>query len=739
MPNPFDKFDGHEPTAQPNDAATQASAGDAAFDQFDDQRGKYGSGGVEDQGQFGDPKDDDVPDGATDIQRDENGNLLGYRDATGKWTVAINGDATPYDVAGQSDSTGAALARGVGDSVTLGGANRIFAGIQGLDDALHGGSFTESYDATLKRLQDVMHADEAGHPVARTVGQIIGGLAIPVGLEGVGLRAGSSVLRAGGSIQEARAAAAVAVRNRMAAMGGAGGAAHGYLSSDDLGSADAAENAAIEGTLGAAGGMAFGAAGERLAPGMEAARVARRAQPLTDAQRAIAAADRQDIDLIPEDVGGPLVRRLSSAAVQAPLSATPIVNASQRMVQQSQAARDRVAQSIGEVLNPEAAGETAIQGARGYIARTSAQGGAMYRAAEDAAGNARVTPTRALETLDRNIAELGETPGGAEGLQRLQGLRDALSRGTFSVQGVRNMRTALRDEFANAGLRGSDIERRVNQVVDAANEDVVDSLNRQGRGEAARLYDQASEFWRNRLNTIDQHIEPIIGGTRPKSGEEVVAALQRAMTGNNQRFTAFLDTLGPQEEADVRASLIGRIGTSNAGAQNADGDAFSLSTFLTNWNKIGEGQKRRLFGPEGRAALNDLAIVADHARQAQQYANRSNTAGGLWGNIGALFGLGAISPNAAATSAIAQLAGGRLLASPRFARWLARAPRTRLSGAAYLDRLTRIARAEPAIANDVLQLQQRLEQALAGGGSAPLAAQDKKDGAAVPPQGGPNE
>lgn len=45
----------------------------------------------------------DVPDGATDVQRDETGNLLGYRDAAGHWTVAIAGTPKPKQAAPPTD------------------------------------------------------------------------------------------------------------------------------------------------------------------------------------------------------------------------------------------------------------------------------------------------------------------------------------------------------------------------------------------------------------------------------------------------------------------------------------------------------------------------------------------------------------------------------------------------------------------------------------------------------------
>lgn len=616
---------------------------------------------------------------------------------------------------------GAAQAGGRGVADDIPGIKHLTALTRTLDSKLGLAHPTNrNFGDELAYQEDLGHGaqqnDEENHPWTRIAGQLLGGLAVPTGLEGVGLRVGTDVLRTGGTMAEARAAIKVAVRNRMAAVSGTYGALHGAGEADTPGGA--VTGALTEGALGGVTGGVMG----QIAP--ESVGAAGRAAPaLTDAQQVAQAAGRQGIDVLPADVGGPVTRRATSAVTQTIAGGQPIIAASERMVGQAQEARDRVAATIGNALRPEAAGQAGIRGAQSFIARTAQRARQLYGTAEAEANGAHITPTSGLAVLDRNIAELSETPGGAAGLGRLQALREALAQGDVSVRGLRNMRTALRDDFAENGLRGSDIERRVNQVIDATTQDIQTGLTAQGRGEAARLYRVADRYYRQRVDTIDNVLDPLISG---KSGEQVVKTLKADLQGNNARAARFLRALPPEEQATTRASIIGGLGHATKGAQNADGDAFSLQTFLSNWNEIGDTAKAAYFGPEARAALNDLALVAQGSRAAQGYANRSNTGGAL-GNLLTL-GTGVAGIPTFAATVGTQYGLGRLLASPRFARWLARAPRTQLAAPAYLDRLSRIARAEPAIANEVLQLQQRLESAFTSS-SVPtrLAAQEPSD------------
>jgi hypothetical protein len=597
-----------------------------------------------------------------------------------------------------------------------------------VDTVRDGGSLSEN----LHKNRAVRDYDEENHWWERLGGEIVGSLALPTGVQGVARTAAIDTFKAalgeqlgrGVPLLEAKVtakeAAKVAARRaatvRLAAEGGGYGAGYGAGSSDG----NVGDRALAAVGSGATGAVLSGATG---ALGTKIASILPKPAGNTEARGIAQAAERQGIDLLPADVGGPVTRRMTGIAAQTIGGVQPIKSAANRMVDQAAAARDRIAATFGETLRPEAAGQQGLLGARAAIASTRNEARVFYSSAEKATEGFKANPEKALAELDQNIAELSETPGGAEGLRTLQTIRDDLASGKVSVRGIRQMRTTLRDQFAKDGLRGSDIERRVNGIVDAAAQDVTDSLNTAGKGEAAALFAKGDAAWKSRAQLIDNVFKPIIGNRdNPRSGEQVIKTLTADLQGNNARAVKFLNALPAEQQGNIRASIIGAMGRSSKGQQNAEGDAFSLGKFLTNWNEIGESAKAAYFGPEARAALNDLAKVAQGAKEAQGYANFSNTGSVGAGVATAAMGLAGIPAFVATVGA--QYGIGRLLASPRFARWLARAPKSSLSGPAYIDRLSRVARAEPAIANDVLGLQQRLLETFSGSATARLAADE---------------
>jgi len=434
------------------------------------------------------------------------------------------------------------------------------------------------------------------------------------------------------------------------------------------------------------------------------------------------AASDLGIDIVPADAGGPTTRRLSAAAVQAPFSAAPIVKAGQRLVDQAKAAQAKIAGAFAEPGTREKGGEAARKGALEYIKNSGKQGGRFYDKAGDLAGNARVALPKAIAAVDEQIARLKEVPGGGEGLADLEALRKGLEReGGFSVQGVRDMRTEM---FVAPELRGSPAERRLKQVVDAAAEDIRDGLRDQGLEEAAEAFQAADQYWQTRLETIDKFIRPIIGKDDvSKGGEDIFKAINAAASGNAERLHRFMSVL-PEEDANlVRATLINRLGLAKKGGQNADVDAFSLETFLSNWAELEPRAKTILFGAEARDALQKLAMVAEQSRNASAYANKSQTAGGVIGQSVLTGGAGLLGLKTLGTMLATQYGAGKMLASPRFARWLASAPKKPNPAAtrAHIGRLAAIGAAEPTIDNEVLLLQNRLMEAFS---AQPLAAEE---------------
>jgi hypothetical protein len=172
----------------------------------------------------------------------------------------------------EQNTTGGALGRGIADIPTFGLLDELgsvvdtLGGTGGRENVFNSdNSLGQILSHNIDINRGIIQGDEAEHPVARLTGQLLGGLVIPTGMEGVGLKAGAAALREGASMQEARAIAATAVRNRLIATrrGDRGGIWRG---SSEGGIAERAEGAAVGAATGAAGGAALGVAGEALAP-----------------------------------------------------------------------------------------------------------------------------------------------------------------------------------------------------------------------------------------------------------------------------------------------------------------------------------------------------------------------------------------------------------------------------------------------------------------------------------------
>lgn len=511
--------------------------------------------------------------------------------------------------------------------------------------------------------------------------------------------------------------------NQLGRLGASYGAAYGVGSSDRL--ADVPENLLTGGAAGYALGAGIPAAGNFLGKlkggnpeGREVYEAARRLGMFDDSG---------NVSMMPADVGGTMTRKLTAGAAQGPVSAIPVIRQARNVTEAAQGARDRIAAGVGNAGEPEAAGQAAARGSQKFIARTSGRGDQLYKRAEALAGNAQVPMPKAIAAVDQHIGELGQSPTGGAGLDMLQSLRGQLE-GNFTVKGIRMMRTDLRDEFAKQGLRGSDLERRVNDVVNAAAEDIADGLASQGKSNAAGVYRLADRYWRARIETIDKVLQPIIGRQGEKSGEEVMRAVNNAAVGNNERLAGLLKALPAEDQATVRATLISQLGRASKGNQNAEGSAFSLSEFLTHWNAISPGAKRTLFQGETRAALDDLAKVAEGTKQAQRHSNFSNTAGGVTAQLliaGVPYSAGGLFGTAMALAG--QYGAGKMLASPRFARWLVGASKAR-NPAQHIGLLDGISAKEAPIAAELTGLKQALLNAVNDNVTPAVAASEPNQG-----------
>jgi hypothetical protein len=443
------------------------------------------------------------------------------------------------------------------------------------------------------------------------------------------------------------------------------------------------------------------------------------------------AAKRIDVQLTPASAGGPATRRVSSASMQSPLSAGPVIKASQQEQKQIGDAAARISRNA---LPEDEAGLLVREGADLFIKSTSAKGARLYDRAGEAAKGVTITPKGALEAIDGHIAELSKLKGtNSTVIRDLQTLKADI-KGGVDVAGLRGARTSLGGAVFDGKLRTSNEKRIYKDVLNALSKDIDGGLRQVGRDDAAGMFMAADKFWTRRVEQIDEVLQPILG--KGKSGEDILSAVERMAQGKSggvKRLASLMKELPPEQSQKIRETVISRLGKATAGRQDDLGETFSPATFLTNWNKMSAKGKAVLFGDAGlRRSLDDIAKVTNATKESAGYANTSNSSGGIWGNLGILVGAGFVSPAGAVAAGTTQLAVGRLMASPRFANWLAKVPANPVAQRQYIGKLPAIAAAEPVIANDIKSVMSFLDDALAASPTR-AAAQDETDSGSKPP------
>jgi hypothetical protein len=612
--------------------------------------------------------------------------------------TVINEPPKPID--NGDGATGAAL-RGLGDTATFGFLDEL----GGVADTLAGGGGDGSFMDRLGRNIDynraVIAGDEQNHSYARLGGQLAGGVAIPFG---AGARSAGELAR----------------------VGAIGGGLYG-AGSGEGGIVDRVPNALGGAALGAAGGYAFG----RVAPvvGNALARVLPQPRAGQAQANALAqAAERQGVTMTAADIR-PGARNALAYLEATPGGAGPVQNALATGNDELAAAVGRV--GGGNVRTPEQIGGMVQNAGRRFISWSRDRKNDMYTQAERLAGGATIPSQSAVAALDRNIAELQQTPNANRALLGLLGdMRDDLtmpdgSPRALSIGAIRNLRTAMRGEIGSRNLTMTDAERRVSQVIDAASGDINDGLNRVNP-RAAKAYQRADQFYAERQQYIRDVVQHYTGPRDQRlSGESTYARIM-ALTGDKgdrQKLVGVMRAMSNDEQADVASTIAASLG------RRAPDDDFSAARFVTQAEKMTSGAREAVFGQDGAAAIDDLIQIAAAKRDTGNSLNRSrsgqvgNYDRWLTGGIGMLGAGGGYAAGGAGGAAVGAVAAGaakagalnlsaRLLTNRQFVCWLGRAPSNASPAqiTSHVRQLGALAIREPAIRGELEQLLRMLSQ-----------------------------
>ncbi len=128
-----------------------------------------------------------------------------------------------------------------------------------------------------------------------------------------------------------------------------------------------------------------------------------------------------------------------------------------------------------------------------------------------------------------------------------------------------------------------------------------------------------------------------------KSDEGLVGSLTKAAqdkTGNMKLLAQLRQSMPKEDFEQIAGTALSELGHNNATGR------FSLNQFSTKWDTLGDRAKNVLFSPQHKESLDNIAALGRHMKDADKFANTSNTAGAAaWGKL--------IASGAAAVGALA--------------------------------------------------------------------------------------
>lgn len=219
--------------------------------------------------------------------------------------------------------------------------------------------------------------------------------------------------------------------------------------------------------------------------------------------------------------------------------------------------------------------------------------------ARKAAG--QLKPEAGLEDI-KNLADNGAT---FDGLQRARtDIGNSLNFGT-----------------ANPGFNAGDLKRIYGAMSEDMKGVVAQSVKPGVKSEEAvrALQDAHAEAaplmeFNKTLNKLDNiKVDESLVGTLVRSAQD--------KTGNVKLLAQLRGSMPKEDFQQIGAVALSELG------HNAAAGRFSLNQFATKWEGLGDRAKGILFSPEHRTSLDAIAQLGRHIKDADKFANTSNTSG----------------------------------------------------------------------------------------------------------------
>jgi len=388
---------------------------------------------------------------------------------------------------------------------------------------------------------------------------------------------------------------------------------------------------------------------------------------------------------------GRIAQATEGGMSRSPGSAGQMAKAGEKQASDMSANIEARANQLAGKTSAEQAGRTITEGVKGkggFLERFRAVQKRLYDELEVIV-NPR-TPTSVTNTVQVLDDMTGAVSGAANvseairnpALKRVyNALYDdlALTRdGRLPFSALKDLRSMVGEKLQTAGIADDISKVEWKRLYKALSKDMEAAVANNATPEAARAWTRANNHTKAGHGRIDR----IASVIKRNGGPEKV--FQAAVSGNKEGATvlrAVMQSLNPDEQKVVTATVLRRLGRANPGQQNELGDVFSTERFLTNWAGMSNEAKRTLFdryGPTFRKDMDAIAKVAANLREGNQvFRNPSGTAQasaqiGAATAFGTLVATGHLGLAAAELGAIIGANGAaRVMTNPRVVHWLA--------------------------------------------------------------------
>lgn len=431
-------------------------------------------------------------------------------------------------------------------------------------------------------------------------------------------------------------------------------------------------------------------------------------------------------DFTAEGVTAPAGAVSGSRAIQStekmlennPASAGRMQDYADNVMTEFRTAVDRTATQFGKRLSPQGAGETIQDAAKSAAGRFRIRQEQLYDDAYNVIGRDTPVQASAVAAYRQSLEQqLAAAPNRARVLKpaidKAKAIEADAARqgGGLPFEGLRRTRTDIGRDLDNPVIAGSTGAQNdaMRGLYGALTQDMNEAAAANG---ALAQITKADRYTRFNMGQNIPALQKIADMDAPEKAFRF--ALQEGKDGAT-RLSRLRRNFKGEEWNDVAGTVLGRMGVAKPGAQDATGEAFSVSTFMTNWSNLSSEAREALFGgtryAQLREPLDRLIRIGSALKETDKMANPSGT-GRQLAYFAVMSSLGGLAGQAAAGDvqggAVAGLAGSvvaprvaaKLITSPRFVNWLAAAP-SAMTGAngvsAHIGRLIGIGAMEPAL------------------------------------------